>query len=288
MNHITIIREMIYTNRNYKLYVHIAPNGKKYYGITMQKPEKRWLNGRGYDTQYFARAINKYGWGNIEHIVIYDDLTESEAKELEQYYIQWYDTTNPQYGYNITTGGEGASGYTHTEEAKQKIGAASKGKPRSEEIKQKISQAQKGEKHHMYGKHHSEGTKQKISESNKGKNHTEDTKKKIGKANKGKQISEEQRKIISKANKGKQLSEETKQKIGAASKGRNKGKNNSSSRSVICITTNRVFYAVMDAERYYNIPNTSIVRCCKGKRKSAGKSPDGEKLVWKYIDIIEL
>lgn len=274
--------------RNYKLYVHIAPNGKRYYGITKQKPEQRWLNGRGYDTQYFARAINKYGWGNIEHIVIYDDLTESEAKELEQYYIQWYDTTNPQYGYNITTGGEGASGYNHTKEAKQKIGAARKGKLHSEEIRQKISQAQKGENSYMYGKHHSEETKKKMSKTRTGKHQTEETKKKISEANKGKQISEKQRKIISEANKGKRLSEETKNKISAASKGRNKGKNHSSARSIICVTTNRVFYALMDAERYYNISNTNISKCCRGKQKYAGKLSDGTKLVWKYIDIIEL
>lgn len=98
--------------RNYKLYVHIAPNGKKYYGITKQRPEQRWLNGKGYSNQYFTRAINKYGWGNIEHIVLYDDLTEDEAKELEQYMIQWYDTANPNYGYNITLGGESGSGYS--------------------------------------------------------------------------------------------------------------------------------------------------------------------------------
>ena len=97
--------------RNYKLYVHIAPNGKKYYGITKRDAAIRWNNGKGYDNQYFSRAISKYGWDNIEHIVIYDDLTENEAKELEQYYIQWYDTANRKYGYNITLGGEGGSGY---------------------------------------------------------------------------------------------------------------------------------------------------------------------------------
>lgn len=30
------------------VYVHIAPNGKKYVGITSQKPEKRWNHGEGY------------------------------------------------------------------------------------------------------------------------------------------------------------------------------------------------------------------------------------------------
>ena len=35
--------------RNYKLYVHISPSNKRYYGITCQeKCEYRWQNGKGY------------------------------------------------------------------------------------------------------------------------------------------------------------------------------------------------------------------------------------------------
>ena len=45
----------------YTLYVHIAPNNKKYFGITSQAPENRWgIDGRGYKTQrLFWRAIQK-------------------------------------------------------------------------------------------------------------------------------------------------------------------------------------------------------------------------------------
>jgi hypothetical protein len=198
--------------RNYKLYVHITPNGKKYYGITKQEPKKRWLNGKGYKgNKYFARTIEKYGWNNIEHIILQEELTECEARELEQYMIQWYDTANPNYGYNISLGGESNSGYVCTEEHKRKISEAKKGHP---------------------------------------------------------------------------CAEETKQKIGKA----NKGKNSPQAKSIICITTNAVFYAVREAGRYYNMSSNSswIPACCKGERKSVGKSPDGIPLVWKYIDIIEL
>lgn len=216
-------------NKDYKLYVHIAPNGKRYYGITKQTINQRWRNGKGYkDNQHFTNAVNKYGWGNIEHIVIYDDLTESEAKELEQRYIQWYCTTNRKYGYNISLGGEGNNGKPHTEETKQKI-----------------SEAHKGEKNSFYGKTHTKETKQKISE----------------------------------ARKSKPLSEETKQKIKM---------NSANARSIICITTNKVFRSINDGANYYNTFATTITACCRGKRKSAGKSPTGEKLVWRYIDIIEL
>ena len=55
---------------NYKVYVHIAPNGKRYYGITKQKVEKRWQNGKRYsNNEHFTNAINKYGWNEgFEHI----------------------------------------------------------------------------------------------------------------------------------------------------------------------------------------------------------------------------
>ena len=41
--------------------MHIAPNNKRYIGITKQNPIKRWLYGKGYQKQdYFYNAILKY------------------------------------------------------------------------------------------------------------------------------------------------------------------------------------------------------------------------------------
>lgn len=34
--------------KKYIVYCHIFPNGKRYVGITSQKPNERWRNGRGY------------------------------------------------------------------------------------------------------------------------------------------------------------------------------------------------------------------------------------------------
>ena len=34
--------------RDYKIYVHTAPNGKRYVGITRQKLNRRWRYGEGY------------------------------------------------------------------------------------------------------------------------------------------------------------------------------------------------------------------------------------------------
>lgn len=220
-------------NKDYKLYVHIAPNGKRYYGITKQKPKQRWANGKGYiKNKYFTSAINKYGWENIQHIVLHEGLDKEEAEELEQYMIQWYNTANRNHGYNISLGGETGN--------------------HSEESRRKLSESKKGAKNPNYGKKISEETKKKLSEALRGKNNP---------------------------NYGKHHSEETRKKISI---------NNAKSKNVICITTNKVFRSGAEGGHYYNITRNSISSCCRGKKKTSGSLPDGTKLVWKYIDIIEL
>lgn len=71
------------------LYVHENKiNGKCYVGITSkQPPQKRWgLNGIGYKGQYFYNAINKYGWDNFEHHILFSNLTVDEASQKEKRY----------------------------------------------------------------------------------------------------------------------------------------------------------------------------------------------------------
>ena len=73
---------------NYKVYLHTLPNGKRYVGITKQEPEKRWLNGKGYIQQDFRADIDFYGWENILHEIIADNLTEEQAKEKIDLFIE--------------------------------------------------------------------------------------------------------------------------------------------------------------------------------------------------------
>ena len=129
----------------YTVYVHISPNGKRYFGITSQdKAKYRWNNGKGYKSnEYFYRAINKYGWDNFEHVIIAKGLTEEEAKWLEIELIREWDTTNPNKGYNLSTGGESASGYKMSKEGRKKISEARKGMKFTEEHKANLSKAHK-------------------------------------------------------------------------------------------------------------------------------------------------
>ena len=92
----------------YTLYMHKNKiNDKKYIGITKQKPEYRWSNGKGYiHNHYFYSSIQKYGWNEgFEHIILQNNLTQQEACQLEKQLIKSFDTTNPDKGYNLCEGG---------------------------------------------------------------------------------------------------------------------------------------------------------------------------------------
>lgn len=93
--------------RNYCVYKHTSPSGKVYIGLTSKEPSTRWNNGAGYmGNRYFNNAINKYGWENIKSNVIKEKLTKQEASEMEVKLIDKYNANNPEYGYNLTSGGE--------------------------------------------------------------------------------------------------------------------------------------------------------------------------------------
>ena len=95
---------------NWVLYRHTCPNGKVYFGITNDL-KRRWCSmGEQYHScNRFYYAIRKYGWMNIKHDVLIYNLTKEEAGELEKKYIQDNRSTNPKYGYNMTTGGFGCN-----------------------------------------------------------------------------------------------------------------------------------------------------------------------------------
>lgn len=48
---------------------------------------------------------------------------------------------------------------------------------------------------------------------------------------------------------------------------------------IICVENNKEYVSIMEAERQTNIPNSNLVRCLKGRVKTAGGYH------WKYKDI---
>ncbi len=109
--------------RNYCVYMHTTPSNKRYVGLTSQDPIVRWQNGNGYRfNEYFYRAINKYGWDNIEHEILFTCLTKTEACEKEIEMIKYYKSDNRDFGYNIDHGG--CAPGRMSEETKRKISIA--------------------------------------------------------------------------------------------------------------------------------------------------------------------
>lgn len=96
-------------------------NGKVYIGQTVKTLEARIIghlsssrSGK-YPSNYFFRAMNKYGedafqWEEIDHAD-----TPEELNEKEIYWIDFYNS-NGEGGYNLTDGGHGVRGYKVTEE----------------------------------------------------------------------------------------------------------------------------------------------------------------------------
>ena len=95
---------------NYCVYIHRnIINNKAYIGISSygDDPNQRWQNGKGYIKQsLFYNAIIKYGWDNFEHIIWAEHLTEEDAKKWEIRLIAMFNTTDSDFGYNISNGGE--------------------------------------------------------------------------------------------------------------------------------------------------------------------------------------
>ena len=169
-------------------------NGKVYIGKSINALE-RWTEHRriarhpGSENYYlFHKAINKYGSNNFKFEIIDTFNTEEDSLRGETQWISFYQTNiteyGSKYGYNLTAGGEGISGFKF-----------------SEEQRKRMSEARLGELNSFYGKTHTDEARQKISEHHKefyatnpsawlGKTHTEETKKLMSEIKIGTQVGE--------------------------------------------------------------------------------------------------
>ena len=157
-------------------------NGKIYIGITSRTPQERWgNNGCNYKSSpHFYSAIQKYGWDNFEHNILFTNLTKEQACLKEQELIKHFNSMDRSFGYNSTSGGEFFV--------------------MNVETKQKISQSMKGNKNSL-GHICSEEKKKKISDAQKDRKLAEEHKQKLSEAAKKRHVpcSEEKKKILSQA-----------------------------------------------------------------------------------------
>ena len=72
---------------NYTVYQHVTPDGLYYFGQT-NNIKHRWRNnGAGYKGTALYPYIEKYGWNNIQHIVLFRDQTRENALWIEDFLI---------------------------------------------------------------------------------------------------------------------------------------------------------------------------------------------------------
>ena len=73
---------------NYSVYQHVTPDGMYYFGQT-NNIKRRWSsNGAGYKTTSLYPYIEKYGWDNIKHIVLFENQTRENALWIENFLIE--------------------------------------------------------------------------------------------------------------------------------------------------------------------------------------------------------
>lgn len=134
-------------------FIYNTINGKIYVGKSSEL-EKRWsrhkrvaLGGKEKYPNTFSiihAAMRKYGHENFIFKIVENFSTEEEALSRETEWILTLRSLNYLL-YNLTNGGEGSSGYTHTPEAKKKMSTLNGGEnnPRygaivSDEFRQKM------------------------------------------------------------------------------------------------------------------------------------------------------
>jgi len=136
--------------------------------------------------------------------------TKEELDRLEKLLIALYDTRNPEIGYNICKGGEGFTG-THSLEAREKIGKASKAAWLDPNYRVNFSEKMKGHPvsdktinrlRALRGSKASEETKHKLSEAHKGNTHSEKTKAKMSVAHMGHETPMDTRKKLGVSKRG--------------------------------------------------------------------------------------
>ena len=196
------------------------------------------------DRPYNKRKRNKFWKSVVEKhgfkvTIFKTDMTWEQACDLEIKMIAFYGRRNLGICFlcNLTDGGEGSKGFTHSKETLKNLSSI-----RKQKIKNSNDTNVFGVKGFGLGKIDSTETRSKKSNS------------KMGQQNSfyNKTHTEESRKKMSEVHKGKTLSEETRKKISE-----NNAKNNS--KKVIDIVTNKIYDCLIDAANLNNI-NYSTLR----------------------------
>ncbi len=177
----------------WKVYRFTFPDGKVYIGCTGQELKERCKRKNYHSGMPVHQAFLRFpkdSW-KLDVLSVWDNEKDGLAAEIAA--IKYYDSTNPEKGYNLTKGGKGSLGMSHSEESKRRISEFMKKRKVSPESIAKIVAKSRGkhrpqlsrENNGFYGKRHSPETLSIISAKSKSKVFTAEIRRHISEGKRG-------------------------------------------------------------------------------------------------------
>ncbi|MCM1222866.1 MAG: NUMOD3 domain-containing DNA-binding protein, partial [Lachnospiraceae bacterium] len=119
------------------------------------------LNSHTHKNRHLQAAWDKYGADTFTFECI-EECLRANVVEREQYWINFYNASNPEYGYNICPIAGNTLGIRQSCETRDKIRRKAIGRIAPDEMKRKMSASKRGCLNPMYGHHHTEQAREKM------------------------------------------------------------------------------------------------------------------------------
>lgn len=252
-----------------------SPSGKVYIGQSVDI-DSRWKKYQALNCDNQTKLLNSFSkYGVDSHTFeILEECVESKLNERERYWQDYYNVVSDGLNCRLTETTDKSGRLS--EETKNRIGNANRGRVHSEQSKLNMSKPKSdssrmgkynrnGKLNPFYGKTHSEETKAKIREKRKKQIITEETKQKISEALLGREVSDDTKRKISNSNKGKPKPESMKIKFG---------------RPVLQYTLDgefiKEYYSSQEAADKLGVGKLSIYNAASGRSKTSSG------YVWKF------
>jgi group I intron endonuclease len=147
-------------------------NGKAYVGWTKNTAPVRFKDhckdARRGSPFYFHQAIRKHGANAFDVLTVWKGDDAEEMKQVEKNYIAGMRTNDRCRGYNLTAGGDGTVGHSHTPEYKKWASESRLGVPQPL-TRGAAHWVNRTGSNPFRDQHHSEESKTRMSQQRKGK-----------------------------------------------------------------------------------------------------------------------
>lgn len=245
---------------NYVIYCYCyIPTGEKYIGQTnnIRKRQREHLNDMRTNLR-FHNLLRKH-YKDFSFTILEENINKSIVNEREKYWIKYYNTFEG-FGFNLTPGGDG--GFEHCQKYWQE---------HPEEQQRHIQKIQPlaSEAAKQWREDNPELERQRLENLHQ--------KAKEWRKNNPNKVKENQKKAVEGMKLWRQNHPDEFEK-------NRKKATDKVKKKVICENTGIVYESIQAAARATGIVNSNIGACCNGRRKSAGKDKNNNKLIWRFYD----